>query len=306
MHLLCACIGSLGLLQLACAASLEGVRNFRRVSASLPGIYRSAGLEGASLADAAELLDGARIRTIIDLRNADEIEKAARRSTAAGRALLAAYQRGEKVGSGCLASEGSGYLAWHNVPLLADVDGFFEAVEAQLNPVRKAEALVLKAVNGRRYNQFLYDEVARGKQLLLNTCILKSASREAWGRALSLAADRSSGGVLIHCAQGKDRTGVLAALLQHAAGDSEAEIINAYAESEALLAIQSVPAGDEPQSEASTGVDWSALRGSPPEAMRDTLKWLKREHGAIDRFLRHVGCGEEWRDQLLASSMEDI
>ena len=55
--------------------------------------------------------------------------------------------------------------------------------------------------------QLLYDEVSRGKQQLLYTAMLRSASVEAWGRALRLSADRSRGAVLIHCAQGKDRTG---------------------------------------------------------------------------------------------------
>ena len=55
---------------------LDGVANFRLVSPSLPGIYRSAALERATAADAAEILDRYKIRTIIDLRNEDEIDKA--------------------------------------------------------------------------------------------------------------------------------------------------------------------------------------------------------------------------------------
>ena len=47
----------------------EGVLNLRPVSPSLPGLYRSAAYERETAADAAEILDGLRIRTVIDLRN---------------------------------------------------------------------------------------------------------------------------------------------------------------------------------------------------------------------------------------------
>ena len=105
--------------------------------------------------------------------------------------------------------------------------------------------------------------------------------------------------MLIHCAQGKDRTGVLAALLQHAAGDLEREIIEGYAASEALLAERPRDEAAEPR-ESEGGVDWSALRGSPPEAMVETLQWLRSTYGAIDSFLEGTGCGNEWREVLLA------
>ena len=124
--------------------------------------------------------------------------------------------------------------------------------------------------------------------------MLQSGKSESWERALWLAADRRQGGVLIHCQQGKDRTGVLAALLQHAAGDLEQEIVSGYAASEALLE-------DRPREEsAQEGVDWSALRGSPPVAMTETLQWIRKTYGAIDLFLEGAGCGDDWRDVLLA------
>ena len=151
------------------ATALEGVLNFRPVSAaSLPGMYRSASLEKATAADVAEILDGAKIRTIIDLRNNDEIAKARADSTDFGRALIDAYDANAKVGPGQLASEGSGVLRRINVPLLCDVDAFFDGVAEQLSPAKKAEALTYKAFNAKRYDRLLYDEVAKGKQVTMS------------------------------------------------------------------------------------------------------------------------------------------
>ena len=279
---------------------LDGVANFRLVSPSLPGIYRSAALERATAADAAEILDRYKIRTIIDLRNEDEIDKARASATQFGRSLCAAYDGCEPVGPGCLASEGSGWLCRERVPLLADVDAFWAAVEAKLGPVAKAKGTALRAFNGAAYDQLLADELVRGGQAMLYTCMLQSADASAWRRALALAADRSRGAVLIHCAKGKDRTGVLAALLQHAANDGEAAIVDAYAASAALEpASEAADAGD-------SRVDWSKLRGAPPEAMAETLGYLRSEYGAIDGFLESVECGEAWRAELLQGARTPI
>ena len=247
-----------------------------------------------------------RIRTIIDLRNDDEIQRAQSSSTPFGRALVAAFDRGDAVGPGCIASEGHGILRRYHVPLLSNTEGFFDEVARRMPAARKAEAIFYRGFDGRKYDQLLYDEVGRGKQSLLYTCMLQSSP--CWQEALSLAADRREGAVLFHCAQGKDRTGVLAALLQHAAGDDAEQIVDAYAASEALLkafddARRTDPSVQQRQSagEARAGVDWSALRGSPPDQIVKTFEWIRQTHGSIDGFLASVECEEPWRQILLAT-----
>ena len=100
-----------------------------------------------------------------------------------------------------------------------------------------------------------------------------------------------------------------------AAGDEPSAIAESYAASETLL-VQAPPCTG-PAATAATaasaasaalgahgargaaGVDWSALRGSPPEAIGETFEWIRREHGAIDTFLESVGCDDAWRRMLL-------
>lgn len=287
--------------QLPPARTLENVANFRQVSPSLPGIYRSAALEQATAADVAMLLDGARIRTIVDLRNEDEVEKAWAGATPFGRALRKLYDSNAAVGAGCAASEGGGELCRLHVPLLRDTDAFLEEVATRLSPARKAEAMLARTFDGRRYDQLLYDEVARRGQVGLYTVMLRTS--DEIGHALRVVAERrQSGGVLIHCAKGKDRTGVLAALLQHSMGDAEEAIVSEYAQSEALLSKEAHTAG--PSDEG--GVDWGRLAGSPPEAMTSTLAWVREQHGSIDSFLCSSLGGdkaafEAWRQALHAA-----
>jgi hypothetical protein len=190
-----------------------------------------------------------------------------------------------------------------HVPLLRDVDALFNEVESRMPMAKRAQALALRSVSGRRYDQFLCDEISRGRQTLLYTAMLRSARAEL-ALALRTAANRSSGAVLINCAKGKDRTGVVAALLQHAAGDNEGAIVEAYAESEELLeAHPAVAAAGERRADGG-GVDWSRLRGSPPEAMRETLGWLRSEYGAIDLYLEDCLGADyaSWRADLLRGS----
>ena len=93
--------------------------------------------------------------------------------------------------------------------------------------------------------------------------------------------------VLFHCQKGKDRTGILAALLEEACGVARADTVASYGLSGALLGgDDALPAAtgkrkdpDDPE------VDWSRFRGSPPDAIADTLSWLDARHGGAAKYL---------------------
>ena len=107
--------------------------------------------------------------------------------------------------------------------------------------------------------------------------------------------EESSGGggggtILFHCQKGKDRSGVLAMLLQSVLGESNKDILDAYVLSEALLGEgDGVSSTRSTTSNGSGGggglVDWSKLRGSPPTAMEETLSWTKQEYGSVHNYL---------------------
>ena len=175
-------------------------------------------------------------------------------------------------------------------------------VAERMPPARKAEAAMYRTFSGAKYDRLLFDEVARNKQLGLYTVMLKTGAPEI-GKALAhIAERRSTGAVLFHCAQGKDRTGVLAALLQHTAGDGEDAMVEEYASSEEVIRLFEEHTGERRDTFDKNGVDWSALKGSPPEAMSGTVNWLRSEHGSIDGFLDSAlaasGGLEPWRRKL--------
>ena len=95
--------------------------------------------------------------------------------------------------------------------------------------------------------------------------------------------------VVFHCSGGKDRTGVVAALILRCLGVPDVEIVEDYALSEANLAdaVREYRAHLE-----DVGLDSAAiayLTSSPPERMRHTLGELDRRWGSTDGYLHSIG-----------------
>ena len=115
---------------------------------------------------------------------------------------------------------------------------------------------------------------------------------------------QSPDGVLFHCAAGKDRTGVAAALLLELAGVAETDIVEDYALSETLLAPMFAEFAPRM---AERGIDEKKARklmASDPLAITDTLSHLREQHGNAEGYLRRIGMApasiEELRARLIA------
>ena len=114
---------------------------------------------------------------------------------------------------------------------------------------------------------------------------------DRFGRAVAAVAEPTDGPVLVHCAGGVDRTGLVAALILRVAGVGVSTIAADYALSEA--------------SWAPTVGDWIAeapdeaerrkrriLSVMPPAAMYDVMVDLEREHGSARAYLLSAGVEE--------------
>jgi transposase-like protein len=116
--------------------------------------------------------------------------------------------------------------------------------------------------------------------------------------AISAVAQAPEGGVLIHCMGGKDRTGLVAALLLRVAGVPIADIAADYglsAENIKPLWQQWVEdAGDESERELRR-----RLSASPTEAMAQVLETLERQHGSVRQYLLDVGVSEADLDRAV-------
>ena len=95
------------------------------------------------------------------------------------------------------------------------------------------------------------------------------------------------GGVLFHCTAGKDRTGLMAALLLGLAGVGREEILADYQVSETYLA--------DVICQIKTKVpDLSAFAGaSKAEYLNDCLKLVETKYGSIHGYIQAIGLTEE-------------
>ena len=117
--------------------------------------------------------------------------------------------------------------------------------------------------------------------------------------AIRAIADAPPGGVVVHCHGGKDRTGLVVALLLSLAGVSREEIADDYALSEANLAEHQTRWEDEAEDEAERERRRQIGR-TPREAMIGVLDELDARYGGIREFLLAQGATDDELDRAVA------
>jgi protein-tyrosine phosphatase len=104
---------------------------------------------------------------------------------------------------------------------------------------------------------------------------------------------------LVHCSAGKDRTGIVIALVLAALGVPDEVIAADYALSARYLDPDSTPAIGQLQ--ASTGLGDSLTRPlltSPPALILEVLGWVREASGSVDGYLAGHGVSLAELDQL--------
>jgi len=123
--------------------------------------------------------------------------------------------------------------------------------------------------------------------------------RPNFGVALGLIADAPPGVVCVHCVGGRDRTGLVSALVLRLAGVSVADIGRDYAESETRLAeshARWVAKAVDEQERAYRLV----FAHAPAMVMEQVLAALEEEHGSVRGYLLAAGAEAAALDRLRA------
>ncbi len=127
--------------------------------------------------------------------------------------------------------------------------------------------------------------------------------RDAYRALFEVLAD-SDGGVIFHCAAGKDRTGVAAALILDLAGVLDEDIVSDYSASAALLkdAFKDWRPTTSPPPDAPvlTEEQRAKLLGSEPEYMEETVEYLRGRWGSGRGYLRDLGLDDRIIDRARA------
>ena len=122
----------------------------------------------------------------------------------------------------------------------------------------------------------------------------------------AVAAGLEEGGVLVHCHGGKDRTGIIIALLLSLAGVPRETIVEDYALSETMLEPPH-SAWLEKQAQAQgQPIERPRWMYSRPETMQGALDYLDRKYGSVEGYLKAAGVTQadmaQIRNHLVASA----
>jgi protein-tyrosine phosphatase len=117
-------------------------------------------------------------------------------------------------------------------------------------------------------------------------------------QALEMIADPKNHPLVFHCAVGKDRTGMLAAMLFKLLGVKETDIIQDYTLSGPYMAEVKASLFSNPKTHEAMpqipDILWSAVAPS----MEVLLANLKREYGSAGQYLRKMGMDDDLPRQL--------
>ncbi|CAL5221371.1 g3551 [Coccomyxa viridis] len=154
-------------------------------------------------------------------------------------------------------------------------------------------------LNQRRAISIAMTEINKAGLPGLYSTILATAGPELC-KALELLTEAAEAGetTLFFCKIGKDRTGLLAAMVLTCCGASVDEIVTDYARSDDVGAV----ALGGMEKEELKGLDVSVFSRAPPQALLTTLEHLKDTYGGTEEYMASIGFGVE-RQLRLAKSL---
>jgi protein tyrosine/serine phosphatase len=117
--------------------------------------------------------------------------------------------------------------------------------------------------------------------------------------AIQAIADAEPGGVLVHCHAGKDRTGIVVAMLLTLVGVSYDTIVEDYALSEVYLGSELPRILAENSHDATLHARLTWLLRTPPAAMAATLDYLDTAYGGPRAYLTAAGVTEAQIERIV-------
>jgi protein-tyrosine phosphatase len=120
-----------------------------------------------------------------------------------------------------------------------------------------------------------------------------------FARAIAAVAQAPAGAVVVHCAGGVDRTGLVSGFLLSLAGVAPEHIAADYAASEANWASRTAVWIEEAETEDEREFR-RFLSRMPPEAMLQVLETVDREHGGVAAYLLSAGVVERDLERVQA------
>jgi len=180
-------------------------------------------------------------------------------------------------------------------------------------PAEKTQLGWYKLTDGNKLHELRIDRLNEHGLAGLNEAILETGKDELCRALQTMTIHMESNpgkSTVIHCVQGKDRTGMLVMLLQSLIGVSDRAIIADYFMSNQMLASSKTGAEGSAalnnNSNNNNGVrkgklDRRFFSGTNEQAMISTLHFLRRKYGSVSPgYLDAIGFDVSWRKRLFS------
>lgn len=277
----------------------DNILNFRDVAVSInrehdkpmlrPGkMFRSARPDSASSFDKTKLTQEYGLKTIIDLRSKTEHIEAAKKLAAAPRTPSTTSTKSDNL-------EAARIPGVHYAEVNLNGKGFERHIAWQLSYTNLARLATYMLLGYRLEGiSIISKNVLLPRGLLgLGQDTLQHSGPEVKA-VIDLLADPESYPVLIHCTQGKDRTGLIVILILLLCGIDASAISNDYTMSEKELE----PEFEERMKEIrSIGLDESFAK-CPQTFVHEMAQFIDSRYGSTEAYLKSIGVSTQQINQV--------
>ena len=164
-------------------------------------------------------------------------------------------------------------------------------VEIPFNNYKELKTIADK--KARKHKNGIFPNLCEYYRLLVSR-----DKKENWHKIFSLIYDNKDGAILWHCQQGKDRTGVVAAILEYALGLSDEEVMNDYLyTNNNLLTPLKYKIISFFFVFKKLRREFMELFTARKEYLLATINYIKETYGGIDGFLKEM-CGIDENKKL--------
>lgn len=168
--------------------------------------------------------------------------------------------------------------------------------------IKSPGAIVSRRVRSSVKDVFL-SEINEGGLPMLNQLVLSFAAQGSIKYVLELCADETRHPIAFYCTAGKDRTGLISAIILSVLGVSDEDIVEDYSLSANVYAEMN-------DNKAMVGaltqrnLNPKTFLTAPPQVMRDTLNQLRQDYGSVEGYLDSIGFSAEDRQKLRSALLK--
>lgn len=284
--------------------SISNARDLAETATSLrPGrLFRTGNPSSATMEDYTTLRKHFQVQQMLDLRSAEEHALDDGWHAVLNNGAIKTYHFSDRLGVHTdtkaieMLDEELPYCELHRFSLL-EKKKFIPKLLWRLPKLKTLVALAWKVAGYEdKMKEILLPEVNALGLPLVYEVILETAKNEVKGcMDTILQAQQNNRPTLIFCKLGKDRTGLISALVLSCCDVDRSEIVKDYALSNGL---NEVALGGVENMKEVEGVDRSMFSNAPPEVLEKTFEFLERKFGGVKEYLDHIGFSFHLQQQL--------